>query len=71
MKQCTFKPNIDHADKQPKKFNLKTLVDKLYKDGLAKIQEKREMLKKHEEEILLQELDPNILTFRPTIDSVY
>lgn len=70
MKQCTFQPNIDQLHKTPKTFNLKALVDKLYKDGLAKIQEKREFLKKHEEEMREKEMDPNIVTFRPTIHSV-
>lgn len=46
-------------------MNTKLLVDKLYREGLEKIKEKRELLKKIEEDKIQKELDPRILTFRP------
>lgn len=69
MKDCTFQPNEDQNDKKlTKHVNLKSLVDKLYKEGLEKIKEKRELLLKIEEEKTQKELDPRILTFRPKIN---
>ncbi len=71
MKDCTFQPNQDQHDKKPiKHVNLKSLVDKLYKEGLEKIKEKRELILKIEEENAEKELDPRILTFRPKINSL-
>lgn len=69
MKNCTFQPNsVQHGKKPTNHFNIKALVDKLYKEGLEKIKEKRELLKKIEEEKAQKELDPIILTFKPKIN---
>ena len=68
MKDCTFHPNIDHPERRTKHFDLNSLVDKLYKDGLAKIIEKKEFIKKHAEEILEKQIDPRIMTFKPSIN---
>lgn len=66
MKNCTFQPNSDQASKQPgKNLNLNALVDKLYKEGLSHINEKKEQAKKHEEEKIQKEIDPKLITFKP------
>ena len=71
MQNCTFQPNLIHTDKEhTKHINLKALVDKLYKEGLEKIQEKRELLIKIEEEKARTIFDPRILTFRPKINQL-
>ena len=66
MKNCTFQPNADQPNKLPKNFNLNSLVDKLYKEGLSQIKEKQQLAKKHEEEKYEKEVDPKAITFKPT-----
>lgn len=66
MKNCTFQPNMDQANKLPKNLNLNALVDKLYKEGLSHLKEKKELIKKHEEEKINNEIDPKAITFKPT-----
>jgi len=66
MKNCTFQPNFDQPDKLPKNFNLNSLVDKLYKEGLSQIKEKKENAKKNEEEKIQKETDPKTITFTPS-----
>lgn len=66
MKDCTFQPNKDQPNKLPKNLNLNALVDKLYKEGLSQIKEKKELAKKHEEEKFQKEVDPKTITFKPT-----
>ena len=52
LKECTFQPNKENKEKKnkTKKFNLDEVIDKLYKDGLKKINEKKSEIKKREEQ---------------------
>jgi len=42
-------------------------VDKLYKEGLSQIKEKKELAKKHKEQLIQNETDPKTMTFKPSI----
>lgn len=68
MKNCTFQPNKEHFKTNNRKnLNLNTLVDKLYKEGLSQIKEKKILAKKHEAELIEKEVDPKKITFKPSI----
>lgn len=72
MKECTFQPNVESREKAKQmQINLDSLVDKLYKDGLTKIKETKEGIKKREEEEINKSIDPNSFTFKPETIPLY
>lgn len=54
LKECTFQPNKSKKNKT-KNFNMDEVIDKLYKDGLNKINEKKSEIKKREEQEKIKE----------------